>query len=98
MNSKTDTQTNPYTFGESLENFQLVFFEVEEYLRWDSENYVYDRPIVIPNEMFLRCMEIQNEFVDLFKKLVNLEKDIEDIVHKPYMEKFTVVEKEDVNL
>ena len=97
MNSKTDTQTNPYTFEESLENFQLVFFEVEEHLRWDGENYVDDRPTVIPNEMFVRCCEIQNEFVDLFEKLVNLEGDIKDIVNKPLMEKFTVVEKEGVN-
>ena len=94
MTDQITEQTNPYTFEESFENFQLLFFEVEEHLRWDSVNYVDgDQPTVIPNEMFVRCLEIQNEFVDLFEKLVNLEGDIKGIVYEPFMHKFTVVEK-----
>ena len=91
MTNQITEQTNPFFVDEAFDYFNSVFYEVEDHLfPMNSERFEEDdRPIELPSEMFSRCEEIQNEFVDLFEKLVNLEGDIKDIINDPSIKRFT---------
>ena len=79
---------NPFTFNESFENIHFIFNEVEKHLSLDvdvdtdtSDDVTKLYPNQLPIEFFSRNVEIQNEFIEVFRKLVELEDDIKSIIY-----------------
>ena len=74
---------NPFTFNESFENIHFLFNEVENHLRMDvTLDCIEDYDVYpIPNEYFSSNIKIQNEFIEVFRKLVELEDDIKSIIY-----------------